>query len=136
MSPGASTRHERKLPPVTELGMLSLALIVADGIYLASNLPESVPLGPAIALLAASALVLAVNLFLLSRVRDFAWGRFFEIGRWAGLAYTISAGLIGFTFIHNGTRGGPLVVLLLSLVIFVVHLPVIFGFTVARYADR
>jgi hypothetical protein len=40
---------ERRLPPVTELGMLSLALIVAAVIYLSAHLPEHVPLGPAIA---------------------------------------------------------------------------------------
>ena len=45
---------ERKLPPVTELGMASLSLIVIGGIYLSAHLPRHVPLGPAVALLAAS----------------------------------------------------------------------------------
>ena len=35
---------ERPLPPVTALGMASLALIVAGGIYLSAHLPEHVPL--------------------------------------------------------------------------------------------
>jgi len=52
----------RKLPPVTQVGMLSLALIVAGGIYLAAHIPQHVPLAPAVALLAASALLLAGNL--------------------------------------------------------------------------
>ena len=50
--------NERQLPPVTQLGMASLALIVAGGIYLSAHLPQHVPLGPAVALLAASALLL------------------------------------------------------------------------------
>ncbi|MFZ2114205.1 MAG: hypothetical protein WAU77_10830 [Solirubrobacteraceae bacterium] len=50
------------------------------------------PLTPAIVLLAASALLLAGNLAALARVPDFAWGRFFEIGRWALLAYIVIAG--------------------------------------------
>ena len=37
--------NERKLPPVTQLGMASLALIVAGGIYLSAHLPDHVPLG-------------------------------------------------------------------------------------------
>src|SRR3712207_8927123 len=37
---------ERRLPPVTEIGMLSLALIVAGGIYLSSHIPGDVPLAP------------------------------------------------------------------------------------------
>ena len=37
---------ERRLPPVTEMGMASLALIVAGGIYLSAHLPQHVPLAP------------------------------------------------------------------------------------------
>jgi len=126
---------ERKLPPVTELGMASLALIVAGGIYLASHLPNHVPLGPAVALLIASATLLAANLIALSRVRGFAWQRFVEVGRWALLAYAITAGLIEFSFVRNHLGGGPLVVLTLSLVVYAVHVPVLIAFTVARYTE-
>jgi hypothetical protein len=127
--------NERRLPPVTQLGMISLALIVAGGIYLSAHIPQHVPLAPAIALLSASALLLAVNLAALSRVRDFAWARFFEIARWALLAYVLIAGMIEYTFVRNHLRGGPLVVLSLSLLVFAVHVPVLIGFTVARYAQ-
>ena len=126
---------ERAMPPVTQVGMTSLALIVAGGIYLASHLPESVPLTPAIVLLALSALLLAANLFSLTRVHDFAWGRFFQVGRWALLAYAITAGLIEYAFLRNGLSGGPLIVLTLSLVVYALHVPMLIAFTVARYAD-
>ena len=126
---------ERKLPPVTQLGMASLALIVAGGIYLSAKIPEHVPLAPAIVLLGASALLLAGNLFALSRVQGFAWRRFREVARWALLAYATIAGLIEYAFLEGNLSGGPLVVLSLSLVIFAVHVPVLIAFTVARYAD-
>jgi hypothetical protein len=126
---------ERKLPPVTELGMLSLALIVAGGIYLSAHLPRHVPLGPAVALLAASAVLLAVNLLLLSRVDGFAWDRFIDVAKWALLAYAITARLIEYSFLQSGLRGGALVVLSLSLVVYAVHVPMLIGFTVARYAE-
>jgi hypothetical protein len=126
---------ERKLPPVTQLGMTSLALIVAGGIYLSSYLPKHVPLGPAIALLVASALLLVLNLLLLSRVDGFPWGRFFDIAKWALLAYAITAGLIEYAFLRNGLSGGSLVVLSLSLVVYAVHVPMLIGFTVARYDE-
>jgi hypothetical protein len=126
---------ERKLPPVTELGMLSLALIVAGGIYLSAHLPRHVPLGPAVVLLAASVLLLALNLLLLWRVRGFAWGRFADVAKWSLLAYAIIAGLIEYSFLQNGLRGGALVVLSLSLVVFAVHVPMLIGFTVARYHE-
>jgi hypothetical protein len=125
--------NERTLPPVTQLAMASLALIVAGGIYLASHLPQQVPLTPAVILLAASALLLAVNLALLSRVRDFAWNRFFAVGRWALLAYAITAGLIEYAFLRNGMSGAPLIVLTLSIIIYAIHVPVLIAFTVAQY---
>ncbi|MEA2280236.1 MAG: hypothetical protein QOK21_843 [Solirubrobacteraceae bacterium] len=124
---------ERRLPPVTQLGMASLALIVAGGIYLSAHLPERVPLTPAVILLALSALLLAGNLVALSRVDGFAWGRFTGVAKWALLAYAITAGLIEFAFVRNHVSGGALVVLTLSLVVYAVHVPVLIGFTVARY---
>jgi hypothetical protein len=126
----------RRLPPVTEIGMLSLALIVAGGIYLSAHLPRHVPLAPAIVLLGLSAALLVANLLVLSRVAGFAWGRFLEVGKWALLAYGITAALIEFSFVHNHLRGGALVVLSLSLVVYAVHVPMLIAFTVARYADE
>jgi len=115
--------------------MASLTLIVAGGIYLSAHLPQHVPIGPAAGLLAASALVLAANVFALSRVRDFAWDRFFEIGKWSLLAYVVIAGMIEYVFVRDHVGGGSLVVLTLSLVVFAVHVPMLVGFTVARYAE-
>src|SRR5581483_4211146 len=74
---------ERRLPPVTQLGMASLALIVIGGIYLSSHIPQHVPLAPAVGLLIASVVLLVVNLALLARVHGFAWDRFFEVARWS-----------------------------------------------------
>jgi peptidoglycan/LPS O-acetylase OafA/YrhL len=124
---------EQRLPPVTQLGMASLALIVAGGIYLAAHIPNHVPLGPAIALLGASVLLLAGNLAALARVQGFAWRRFFEVAKWALLAYLIIAAMIEYAFLRDHLSGGPLVVLTLSLAVFAVHVPVLIGFTVARY---
>lgn len=126
---------ERRLPPVTQVGMVSLALIVAGGIYLSAHLPRHVPLGPAVALLAASALLLAGNLAALARVEGFPWRRFAEIARWALLAYIVVAAMIEYSFLQNHLRGGALVVLTLSLVVFAVHVPTLIGFTVARYYE-
>jgi hypothetical protein len=127
--------EERHLPPVTQLGMLSLSLIVAAVIYLSAHLPEHVPLGPAVVLLAASALLLIGNVVALRRTPGFAWGRFLEVGRWALLAYATIAGLIEYVFLRNNTSGGPLIVLTLSLVVFALNVPVLIAFTVARYDD-
>jgi hypothetical protein len=126
---------EVSLPPVTALGMLSLALVLVGGIYLSAHLPEHVPLGPAIALLAASAAVLLGNVLALSRVKGFAWGSLFEVAKWALLAYAIIAAMIEYVFLRNDTSGGPLVLLTLSLIVFALNVPLLIGFTVARYAQ-
>jgi hypothetical protein len=125
--------NERRLPPVTQIGMTSLALIVAGGIYQAAHLPNHVPLSPAIVLLTVSVLLLAGNLALLARVPDFPWSRFFDVAKWALLAYSIIAGMIEYSFLRDHITGGVLVVLTLSLVVFAVHVPVLIGFTVARF---
>ena len=124
---------EQKLPPVTQLAMASLALIVTGGIYLSAHLPKQVSLTPAIILLALSALLLVINLFLLSRVKGFAWHTFFQVAKWSLLAYAAIAGMIEYAFVRNHLHGGALVVLTLSLAVFAIHVPTLVGFTVARY---
>jgi hypothetical protein len=116
--------EERRHPPFTELGMLSLALIIAGGIYLSSNLPRHVALGPAIALLAASAVLVAINVGLLTRVQGFAWARFVQVAKWALLAYAFTAGMIEYAFVRDHLSGGALVA---------VQVPALIAFTVARF---
>ncbi len=126
---------EQKYPPVTQVAMASLALIIAGGIYLSANLPEHVSLAPAVILLALSAALMAGNLFSLTRVKGFAWERFFAVAKWSLLAYLVIGGMIEFVFVHNHVRGGTLVVLTLSLLVFAIHVPALMGFTVARYSQ-
>ena len=128
--------NQDRLPPVTQLCMASLALIVAGGIYLAAHIPNHVPLTPAVILLACSAVLFAANLFALSRVPGFPWGVFFGVAKWALLAYAVIAGMIEYVFLRNHLSGGPLVILTLSLVVFALHVPTLIGFTVARYAGE
>jgi hypothetical protein len=127
--------NERKLPPVTELGMASLALIVAGGIYLSAHLPKHVPLAPAIILLAASTVMMVGNMAALARVKEFDWPRFFQVARWSLLAYLVIAGLIEYAFLQNHVKGGALVVLTLSLAVFAIHVPMLVGFTTARFYE-
>ena len=125
---------ERPHPPFTQVGMAALALVVIGGIYLSAKIPEHVALGLPVALLVASAALLAFNLFSLTRVPGFAWWRFFGVARWTFLAYLTIAGLIEFAFLENHVKGGTLVVLTLSLAIFAIDVPTLIAFTVARYA--
>jgi hypothetical protein len=124
---------DRKVPPVTALGMVSIGLIACGVSYLAAYLPRHAPLGPAVGLLVAAAVVLAASVVLLARQREFAWGRFFQVARWALLAYLVIAGMIEYAFVYDHTRGAVLVVMTLMLVVFTLAPPVLLAFTVARF---
>jgi hypothetical protein len=66
-------------------------------------------------------------------VKGFAWDQFFAVAKWSLLAYLVIGGMLEFVFVHNHVRGGTLVVLTLSLIVFAIHVPTLMGFTVARY---
>lgn len=124
-----------RLPPVAELAVLSVALMLSGGIYLAAHLPRHPPLGPAVGLLVAGGALSIAAVALLVRIKPFAWDTFFLVARWALVAYFVIAGILGFVFIFDHTRGGTLAVLLLTLVVFALDVPMIIAFTVARYAQ-
>jgi hypothetical protein len=123
---------ETRLPPVTQIAVVSFALVIGSGIWIVSHLPKHVPIAPSAALLIASALLMAANLTLLARAASFDWTRFFGVAKWAFLAYAVISGLLEYVFVKDGTRGGELVVLTASLVIFAIHVPLLIGYTVAR----
>jgi hypothetical protein len=125
----------RRFPPVAPLTVGSLALIVVGGILMASYVPRRPPLGVPTALAAVSAALALASVFLLARLEQFAWDRFFLAFRWGLLAYVISAGMIGFAFVRDHTRGAPLVLVLVMLVIYALDVPVVIAFTVARYSS-
>jgi hypothetical protein len=125
--------YQRKLPPIGEVGMGVIAVVVSGGVYLASYLPRKAPLGPAFAIMGVAAALLVWNIFTLSRLRDFAWDKFFLVAKWAAIAYLIIAGMLEYIFVLDHTRGGVLVVLTIILAIFAVNIPMILGFSVARY---
>lgn len=123
----------RRLPPVAEMAVASVALMLASGVYLAAHLPTPPPLAPAIALCAAGTALSAAAVALLSRIRPFAWEAFFKVARWALAAYFVIAGLLAFVFIYDHTRGATLGVLIATLAVFALDVPLVMAFTVARY---
>lgn len=124
----------RRLPPVGEIAVAAMALIIVGGITLASRLPRPAPLPLIVALLALAAVLVLADVVLLARLRDFAWPLFFQVAKWSALAYAVMYGMLEFTFIYDHVRGSTLVVLTLMLIVIAVDIPMLFGFSVARYA--
>ena len=131
----APSAPSRRLPPIAELAVASVALMLSGGVYLAAHLPRQPSLAPAIGLLAGGGALTVIALVLLSRIRPFAWRTFFLVVRWALLAYVVIAGLLGFVFVYDHTRGTTLLVLISTLVVFALDVPTIMAFTVARYHE-
>jgi len=134
MVTGTVNGTARKLPPIAEIAVAALALIVVGGITLASRLPHPAPLPVLITLLAAAAGLVLADVVLLARLRGFAWPVFFTVAKWTLLAYAVMYGILEFTFIYDHVTGSTLVVLTLMLTVFSVDVPLLFGFSVARYA--
>lgn len=130
---GTALAPQRRLPPITEVSVCAMVLVVIGGIYLAAQLPRALPLAPAVGLVVAAAAFVLADLVALSRLREFAWRNFRTVFGCALLAYLIIAGMIEYVFVVDGTRGGPLVVLTLMLVIYAIDIPLILAFSVARY---
>lgn len=125
----------RRLPPIAEIAVAAMALIIIGGITLASRLPRPAPLPLLIVLLAAAAVLVLADVVLLARLREFAWPVFFQVAKWSLLAYAVMYGVLEFTFVYDHVAGSTLVVLTLMLVVIAVDVPMLFGFSVARYAE-
>lgn len=124
---------ERRFPPVTQLGAASIGLVAVGVIYLASYLPKRAPLWLAVVLVVVAAAVLLVNLGLISRIRPFAWWRFFGVLRWGLLAYAIVSGMLEYTFLYDHTHGAVLAIMTAELVLFMSNVALMLAWTVARY---
>lgn len=123
-------------PPIPAVCVTSMVLILASGIDLAASLPQHAPLGPALGLVIAGAAALVAAVVLVARLADFAWSTFFQVGKWAFLAYCVIAGMLEYVFVRDGTRGSMLVLMTVSLVVFAVDIPVLLAFSVARFQAR
>ena len=132
---GSPDVEERKLPPVAEIAIATMVLVVIGGVFMSAHMPRSVPLLLPIILLAASAVMLLANMVVLSRIPDFAWDKFWLVAGWSLGAYVIIAGMLEFVFIKDNTPDDPLMVLTGMLLVYAIDIPLLFGFSVARYAE-
>jgi hypothetical protein len=131
----AAPPGERRLPPIQPIAVATIALIVIGGIYTAAHLPRHVPQGPTITLLAAAVVLLVANVVLLARIKPFAWRIFRLVTAWVFAAYVVIAGMLEYVFVYDHTRGTQLVILTGMLAVFAVNIPLLLGFSVARYQD-
>jgi hypothetical protein len=126
---------ERPLPPIQQIAITVMVLIVIGGIYTAAHLPRHVPQGPTITLLVAASVLLGVNVVLLARIEHFAWHAFRLVAGWVLVAYLVIAGMLEYVFVYDNTSGTQLLILSLMLAVFALDIPLLLGFSVARFQD-
>lgn len=127
---------ERKYPPIAQICVLVLISMVIGGVFVAAHLPAHVAMTFPTVMIAFAGVLLVANVVLLSRIPFFAWQSFFKVFRWTILAEGIVAGILEYVFVFDGTRGAVLVLMSSTLVIFVLDLAVLFGFSVAQFQDE
>jgi len=125
--------RQKSLPKSDRIGMLTLACLLAAGVYMAANTSRPASLVPAQILAGVAALLLLTNVILLVRVKDFARDKFVLVFGWSLLAYGIMAGILEFVFIFDHTPGARLMLLTGLLLMFALDVPLMLAFSVARY---
>ena len=124
---------ERPLPPISQLCVGSLACAVIGTILVAARMPHDVSLLPSVLLLALGAALLVASIVLLARISPFAWDVFRRVAVWSLVGYLVIAGMVEYAFIYDSTPGRVLAVLSGTLALFAVDVPLLLGFSVARY---
>lgn len=124
---------EIRRPPIWECGVATLILVVISVVYLAAHIPEKPNTTPVYILLGAATLLIVAQLVMIGSLDHFSRGSFHTVSLWALAAYIVIGGMIEYVFIKNGTRGEELALLTWGLALFVVDVPLILGFSVARY---
>lgn len=133
VSPGRQPAKRSKMPPVTEVGVTALGLVVIGGIYMSAYFPDKAPLTLPIVLVVLALALICWNFISIARSDSLPKFPFVKVGKWTLLVYLIIAGMLEYVFVYDGTGGSPLVVLSLMLLVFAVDVPTIVAFTVARF---
>jgi hypothetical protein len=128
-----SDPYERELPPVAEIAIATMILVVIGGTFIAAHIPEHVPLLLPTILLIGGYALLVVNLFLLSRIGEFAWGTFRLVFSRSLAGYGVIAGLLVYVFLRGDIPNDVMAFLAGMLILFALTIPLLFGFSVARY---
>ena len=118
----------------------ALALLVFVAVqmpaHVAAQVPQTDLLWPAIVLLGISAGLLLVGGVLMARIKEFAWRSFFQVWKWAMLAYIVIAGMLEYVFVKDNTPDRILVMLTLLLIAFALTVPSLLAFSVARFQEH
>ena len=109
-----------------------VSCILAAGIIIA-HIPEPAPLWGSVLWVCIAAALTVASVILILRKKPFARKLFFKVAKWVFLYIVVLSGMGKYVIIFDGTRGEPLVIMTIILLLFLVNIPMLWGFSVARH---
>ena len=109
-----------------------ISCILAAGIIIA-HVPEQAPIWGSVLWICIAGVLTIATMVLILRKRPFARKVFFKVAQWVFLYILVLTGMGEFVIVFDGTRGETLVVMTIILLLFLVNIPMLWGFSVARH---
>ena len=109
-----------------------ISCILAAGIIIA-HFPEQAPMWGSVMWMCIAAVLTVATIVLIIRKRPFARKLFFKVAKWVFLYILVLTGMGEYVIVFDGTRGEPLVVMTIIILLFLVNIPMLWGFSVARH---
>ena len=109
-----------------------ICCILAAGIMVA-HFPGPSPLWGSILWVSVAAALTVVSAVLILTRRPFARKLFLTVAKWVFLYILALSGIGEYVLMLDGTTGAPLVVMTIILLLFLVNIPMLWGFSVARH---
>jgi hypothetical protein len=109
-----------------------ISCILAAGIIIA-HVPEPAPMWGSIMWVCIAAVLTVATVVLILRKKPFARKRFFTVAKWVFLYILVLSGMGEYVMAFDGMRGEALVIMTVILLLFLVNIPMLWGFSVARH---
>ena len=109
-----------------------ISCILAAGIIIA-HVPEPAPMLGSIMWVCIAAVLTVATVVLILRKKPFARKRFFTVAKWVFLYILLLTGMGEYVMAFDGMRGEALVIMTVILLLFLVNIPMLWGFSVARH---
>ncbi len=122
----------RSSPIILCITVTVISCILAAGIMIA-HFPGPAPLwGSWMWVGIAAGLTIASTILILRR-KPYARKLFFKVAGWVFLYILILTGVGEYVIVFDGMRGEPLVIMTIILILFLINIPLLWGFSVARH---
>jgi len=109
-----------------------VSCILAAGIIIV-HIPAPAPMWGSIMWVCIAAVLTVATIVLILRKKPFARKRFFTVAKWVFLYILVLTGMGEYVMAFDGMRGEALVVMTVILLLFLVNIPMLWGFSVARH---